>query len=109
MRLAVSVTSATGSTTLLMKTMLETKTMAATMRSSPAATPTVSRISLCTADMEVTYRMAPTTWSLRSRGAQTLMTCSPVLGSTPRKDSICRDWKTPLTSGVPGTMPEVRP
>ena len=54
MRLAVSVTSATGSTTLLMNTMLDTYTIPMPMISSPAATPTVISSSRCTADMEVT-------------------------------------------------------
>ena len=54
MRLAVSVTSATGSTTLLMNTMLATYTIPVTTSSSPAAIPTVMRISRCTAAMEVT-------------------------------------------------------
>ena len=89
--------------------MLDTYTMPTPRISRPSATPTVTSSSLDTADMEVTYRMAPTTWSSSSRGAQTDMICSPVWGSTPRKGSICLDWKASLMSGVPGAMPAVRP
>ena len=109
MRLAASVTSATGSTTLLMNTMLDTYTMPIPITSRHTATPTVISSSLDTADMEVTYRMAPTTWSSSSNGAHTDMICSPVWGSTPRKGSICLLWKALMMSGVSGAIPAVRP
>ena len=89
--------------------MLDTYTIPTPTIRRPRATPTVMSSSLVTADMEVTYRMAPTIWSSRSRGAHTDMMCSPVWGSTPRKGSIFFVWKALMMSGVPGAMPAVRP
>ena len=59
----------------LMNTMLDTYTIPTPTIRRPRATPTVMSSSLVTADMEVTYRMAPTIWSSRSRGAHTDMMC----------------------------------
>ena len=86
--MAASVTTATGSTTLLMNRRLEISTSAMQMTPTARMTPITSTICWSTSRSEDTSRMTPATRPLKSSGADTAITFSPVTGSRPRKGVI---------------------
>ena len=86
--MAASVTTATGSTTLLMNSRLEISTRAMQMTPTARMMNTTSTICRSTSFSEVTSRMTPATRPLNSSGADTARIFSPVSGSRPWKGSI---------------------
>ena len=108
MRLAALLSTATGSTTLLMKMRLVTRINTMQTAATPATTRTESRICRSAFCRAVTIRRTPTTLPSVTMGQETERMFSWVWGSLPRKACIRSSRTASLMSPVPGERPVVR-